>query len=110
MATPQQLWNIGAILGSFTINGHATFSIIYINLKLNFLGAHKIKNSEKSKSWEIATYYQLIHSIALIAFSNLRNPATNKPPTLAGSLIAVGFITPVGGILMMAGWVTLLLF
>ncbi|CAG8792196.1 22294_t:CDS:2, partial [Dentiscutata erythropus] len=101
-------------------------------IALGAYGAHKIKNSDKLKNWEVATYYQLIHSIALVSFSNLRNPVTNKSPTLAGSLIAagtilfsgsiyflvwnnksklkarIGFITPLGGILMMAGWAALL--
>jgi len=74
------------------------------------------------KTWDTASHYHLIHSLALLYAASAR-PDTPVPAALfaggitlfSGSLYALvlsgerrlGAITPIGGVLMAAGWLAL---
>uniref|UniRef100_A0AAV1TIQ5 DUF423-domain-containing protein n=1 Tax=Peronospora matthiolae TaxID=2874970 RepID=A0AAV1TIQ5_9STRA len=107
-------WKVGAMTGASGV-------------MLGAFGAHALKNRVKDpellKSWSTAAYYQLIHSVVLLAAPMCRHPK------LAGRLIStgtmlfsgsiylmvltgekrLGMITPVGGVAMVAGWLALML-
>ncbi|CAI5714412.1 unnamed protein product [Peronospora effusa] len=107
-------WKVGAIAGGSGV-------------LLGAFGAHGLKNRIKDpqmlKNWETAAYYQLVHSVVLLATPMCRRPG------LAGGLIAtgtmlfsgslyamtltgekkLGMITPIGGVAMVAGWLALML-
>ena len=73
----------------------------------------------------------MIHSIAILVLSSVDNPTTGRPATFAGSLILAGItlfsgtiyllvwnknkfkslgpVTPIGGLILIAGWGSLLL-
>ena len=99
-------------------------------------GAHALKSTlEKQKNgvenWKTAVMYQLIHSVALIALTSLSGHSAKISAKClkAGKLMSMGSvvfsgsiycltlnvgpkkilgpITPIGGLMMIAGWVTL---
>jgi uncharacterized membrane protein YgdD (TMEM256/DUF423 family) len=102
---------------------------------LGALGAHALKapllQRQTVDLWHTAVLYHLIHSVALLALAGWKNSAGRLPPALAaatfcwiggvllfsGSLYglalgaprALGLITPVGGLLFLAGWVLVML-
>lgn len=98
---------------------------------LGAFGAHALKArvpADRLAIWQTATEYHLVHALALLAVGLLARAAPGTPGiTLAGigfssgilmfsgSLYALvlldirwlGAITPIGGVLMIAGWVAL---
>ncbi|KAG0740758.1 hypothetical protein G6F57_000827 [Rhizopus arrhizus] len=87
-------------------------------------------NPAKLKSWSVATQYQMMQSVALLALSSIPSsvrrihPAA-QPMILGGTVMfsgsiylltlqrekfkALGPVTPLGGLVLMAGWAALLL-
>lgn len=99
-----------------------------LGVALGAFGAHALKASLEAKQtldlWDTAVRYQLVHALALIAFGLFRERTTgNDFPALAflfGSALfslslyalsldfltsVMGPITPLGGLLMIAGWI-----
>ena len=98
-----------------------------LGVLLGAFGAHWLKDTLEASgqlaTWETAVRYQLVHALALIAFGLFRERTTGKdfPAALlffgsvffSGSLYALsldflaklmGPITPLGGALMILGW------
>lgn len=101
---------------------------------LGAMGAHALKpvlSSEQLSSFETGVRYQMYHGLALILFSLVKEKSTGKlinyvaPLFITGTLFfsvsvyllatrgitgmeglkAMGPITPVGGVLLISGWV-----
>ncbi|ETW06494.1 hypothetical protein H310_02737 [Aphanomyces invadans] len=90
-------------------------------------GAHalqsRVKNPKRIKTWETASHYHLIHSVALLAVPLARRPnvaggfLTAGIVLFSGSLYTLvlsdqaklGIITPFGGLAFIAGWLAFLL-
>ena len=93
-------------------------------------GAHGLRESvtpERLSAWHTASHYALMHSVALLALSGW-GAATGRLITLpavlwtvgvvlfSGSIFglvlweirALGPVTPLGGLLLIAGWVSLI--
>jgi uncharacterized membrane protein YgdD (TMEM256/DUF423 family) len=91
-------------------------------------GAHGLKGvleaNHQLENWKTAAQYHLIHSVAMLAVA-LHAPARVWAWRLwlagivffSGSLYVIGltnmkmlgaFVTPIGGVLLMAGWLALL--
>ncbi|KAJ1726756.1 hypothetical protein LPJ61_004979 [Coemansia biformis] len=96
---------------------------------LGAFGAHGLRGMvsepEKIAAWESASRYQLVHAAALLALSatgrrSLHTPLLWTAGTVmfSGSIYllvlsrdrfrALGPVTPLGGLLMIAGWLSLL--
>ncbi|KAI8381083.1 uncharacterized protein BYT42DRAFT_545034 [Radiomyces spectabilis] len=115
-------WKAGSVLGLTA-------------LALGAFGAHglaKHVNNDQTKirNWTMAAEFQLMHGVALLALSSIPStvrrihPAAS-PLILGGTIMfsgtiylltlkreqfrALGPVTPLGGLAMMAGWATLLL-
>lgn len=94
------------------------------------LGAHALRDrltAEQLESFHVAVRYQMTHALALLAIGWLAWLSPRRLVTVAGLLLAVGMvlfsgsiyglvllqwkwlgpITPIGGVLMMAGWLSL---
>mmetsp|Transcript_22401 Transcript_22401/g.56007 ORF Transcript_22401/g.56007 Transcript_22401/m.56007 type:complete len:119 (-) Transcript_22401:82-438(-) len=98
---------------------------------LGAFGAHGLKGKVDPaliKTWETAAHYHLIHSAALLALTTAAPGVLSKralktaPPLLlagtivfSGSLYALvltgqkklGAVTPIGGLMLVAGWAAL---
>jgi len=98
----------------------------FLGVALGAFGAHALKAKLASfgytATWETAVFYQLVHAVALAALA-----AADRASRLlailwiagvaifSGSLYvlcltdikALGAITPIGGLLLLAGWVVL---
>ena len=93
---------------------------------LGAFGAHALKSRlgpEELGWWQTAVQYQMWHAIGLLAIGIARSMPTRGPAWLlaagtiifSGSLYAMaltdarwlGAITPIGGVLMIAGWALL---
>lgn len=101
---------------------------------LGAFGAHALKQTLSKKSgatenWKTAVTYQLLHAVALLSLSTLDRKELKTPPTSwsGGKMMAAGTamfsgsiylltldigpkkllgpITPVGGLLLIGGWV-----
>jgi uncharacterized membrane protein YgdD (TMEM256/DUF423 family) len=104
----------------------------FLSVALGAIGAHALKNGldEYGKSvYEKAVHYQMFHTIALFAVGILQHLFKNTSFSLAGwgfwvgillfsgslYLLAItglkwlGFITPIGGLLFLFGWLWLVL-
>ena len=97
-----------------------------LGVALGAFGAHGLRDTLDAQAlgwWETAVDYQMWHAVALIALSAVRSVRTSLPAALigagtivfSGSLYAMaltgvrwlGAVTPVGGLLMIAGWALL---
>jgi uncharacterized membrane protein YgdD (TMEM256/DUF423 family) len=103
-------------------------------IALGALGAHGLNplmDDNQQDIWEKAVFYQLINTVALIALNGRFNTTQNKLPRIGRYLIfnglilfsgtlyllatrhlvpwpaikLIGVLTPVGGVLMITGWV-----
>lgn len=98
-----------------------------LGVALGAVGAHSLEKTlagaGTTEFWKTASQYHLIHAVVLLVLTTLR-----PVPAVAWSLILFGvicfsgslyvyaiskthwlvFVTPVGGVLMMAGWVALI--
>jgi uncharacterized membrane protein YgdD (TMEM256/DUF423 family) len=97
---------------------------------LGAYGTHALSDrvsEAAAASWNTATEYHLLHAIALLALA-LHARATGRPVRLPAALLAAGVvlfsgsiyllvlagwrwlgpITPLGGLVLVAGWVSLL--
>ena len=108
-----------------------------ISVLLGAFGAHALKavlSAEQLVSWETAVRYQMYHAIALILISIVYHFLPHSGVKTAGWLIftgtllfsgsiylliamkstgavgikGLGLVTPIGGVLIMIGWVVLL--
>mmetsp|Transcript_16791 Transcript_16791/g.30084 ORF Transcript_16791/g.30084 Transcript_16791/m.30084 type:complete len:122 (+) Transcript_16791:178-543(+) len=102
---------------------------------LGAFGAHGLRSKVEPRMlqvWETAAHYHLVHSVALLVVAHMGRssvagkaaPSVTLPTMLfstgivlfSGSLYAMvltgesklGMITPVGGLSLMAGWLSLL--
>ncbi len=110
--TPKRLLAAAGILG-------------FTGVALGAFGAHGLKATLEAghqlENWKTAVFYQLSHAVALLALANLPSPASNRVGLswilgvccFSGSLywIALGGpvkllwpVTPIGGLLLLAGW------
>ena len=108
---PATTWRVGALSGAAAV-------------LLGAFGAHALRarvTAELLKTWETAAAYHLVHSVALLAAGAAGAPLagalfTSGTMLFSGSLYALvltgqrrfGAVTPVGGLLLTAGWVALL--
>jgi uncharacterized membrane protein YgdD (TMEM256/DUF423 family) len=100
----------------------------FLAVALGAFGAHGLKTTLEANNqlpnWNTAAHYHLIHAVAMLAVA-LHAPARKCAWWLwlggiilfSGSLYVIGltnlrilgaFVTPVGGVLLMAGWLALL--
>ena len=104
-----------------------------IGVALGAVGAHALKpallENNKLEVFETAVRYQVVHALALLIAGALMVHVQNKLLRMAAScwtggillfsgslyalsfisITAVAFLTPVGGLLFLAGWVLLFL-
>jgi uncharacterized membrane protein YgdD (TMEM256/DUF423 family) len=94
------------------------------------LGAHGLRDSvtpERLSAWQTAAHYGLVHSVAILALG-LFAQATGRAVTLPAGLFAAGVVlfsgsiyglvlwelkalgpvTPLGGLCLIAGWLSVL--
>lgn len=92
----------------------------FLGVALGAFGAHALEGKLDARGqelWRTAVFYQLVHAVAMLAA-----PSTSKlfgPGVLvfSGTLYALalggprwlGAVTPIGGLLLLAGWLKLLL-
>jgi len=114
MPGPNRLLAVGAALAGAAV-------------ALGAFGAHALRgmfSSEQFGWWQTGVQYQMWHGLALVALGAARTPLRWSPRLLgagalvfAGTLYAMalggprwlGAVTPVGGALMIAGWICLFL-
>jgi uncharacterized membrane protein YgdD (TMEM256/DUF423 family) len=97
---------------------------------LGAFGAHGLRgrvDAAQLASWQTAVSYQLFHSVALLALALFESATRRALSTSLGLFTAgitlfsgsiyllvltpwhwLGFVTPLGGLLLMAGWASLL--
>lgn len=94
-----------------------------LGVALGAFGAHGLKSMLEPQAlgwWQTAVQYQMWHALALLAMAALRDVRTGLPAGLmgagvllfSGSLYAMaltgarwlGAVTPLGGLLLIAGW------
>lgn len=116
------------ILGSMNPRAWILVGCIWAALGVSFgaFGAHALKDMltpEELANWDTAVRYQLLHALAMVAFGLFGERSSGKeyPGVLflfgsfffSGSLYALCFgfaksvmgpLTPVGGLLMILGW------
>lgn len=102
-----------------------------LSVGLGAFGAHALKETltanARMDTYELAVKYQFYHTLALLTIGLLMNKIPGNPLMVSSALIAGGvvlfsgslyllaltslrfvvFLTPIGGILMLAGWATL---
>lgn len=103
-----------------------------LGVVMGAFGAHALSDQlaemDSESTWRTATLYHLVHALALFSLSNSPQHFSKRSRNLAsvfwflgvimfsGSLYALalakwkwlGPVTPLGGLLLIAGWVTLL--
>jgi len=97
-----------------------------LGVLLGAFGAHALNEtltaSDRVGTWETAVFYHLIHAIGLLVLSRMEAPPKwtiylflTGIVIFSGSLYALcltgitklGAITPIGGLALMSGWITL---
>ncbi|MDC0325427.1 DUF423 domain-containing protein [bacterium] len=98
----------------------------FLGVLLGAFGAHalneRLVESGRVDTWETAVFYHLIHALVLLSVSRMPSPPKWSVNLFligvvifSGSLYALcltditklGAITPIGGLALMAGWLTL---
>ena len=106
-------WKIGCALGAL--------AIMFGAFGAHFLKKMLPKNQDSENVWRTAAHHQLVHSIVLLLVPFCRNPLRTGILfsigiiLFSGSLYAIvltdintfGVITPVGGVLLTVGWVSM---
>jgi uncharacterized membrane protein YgdD (TMEM256/DUF423 family) len=105
----------------------ATFA--FLAVAAGAFGAHALEarlTPDRLATWELAARYQLFHALALLAFAWAAAQWPRFPAALAGGLLLGGLIvfcgtlyalalgaprwfgaiTPIGGVMLLAGWLT----
>lgn len=91
----------------------------FLGVALGAFGAHALKDRVDQDLWRTAVSYQMWHALAILAVAG----TTPKGCFLAGTVVFsgtvyalalgaprwLGAVTPVGGLLLLAGWLTALL-
>jgi uncharacterized membrane protein YgdD (TMEM256/DUF423 family) len=104
----------------------------FLAVALGAFGAHALKDTltanGRVETYELAVKYQFYHTIALLAIGLLMEKIPGSPLLISSALITVGvilfsgslyalaltslrfvvFLTPLGGVLMLAGWAMLI--
>lgn len=116
-----------------TRNVHAAIGALLglLGVGLGAFGAHGLEGhvegvenaAERLEWWGTAAHYQLVHAVAIVAIAAcLADPRARRVPTIAltlgvvlfsGTLYAMalgaptklGAVTPIGGLLLMVGWI-----
>jgi uncharacterized membrane protein YgdD (TMEM256/DUF423 family) len=102
----------------------------FLSVALGAFGAHALKDTLTANGrvdiFELAVKYQFYHTLALLAFGLLMSKIPGAPLANASLLLIIGvflfsgslyllsltslrfvvFITPLGGLFMLAGWAT----
>ena len=98
----------------------------FLGVLLGAFGAHalneRLVESGRVATWETAVFYHFIHALALLLVARMPSPSKWTVylfligiAIFSGSLYALcltgitklGAITPIGGLALMAGWLTL---
>lgn len=93
---------------------HAAAALGFLGVALGAFGAHALKDKVDPELWRTAVSYQMWHALAILAIAS----PTAKPLFLAGTVIFsgtlyalalgaprwLGAVTPIGGLLLLAGW------
>jgi uncharacterized membrane protein YgdD (TMEM256/DUF423 family) len=98
----------------------------FMGVLLGAFGAHALNEiltkSDRVDTWETAVFYHFVHAIGLLVVSRMTTPPkwtvylfVAGIIIFSGSLYALcltgvtklGAITPIGGLALMAGWLTL---
>lgn len=92
---------------------------------LGAFGAHALKTRlapDLLQVWNTASHYHLVHAVALVAMAwGRKDPGRSWSVLLAGIVLfagslyvlalsgirGIGAITPIGGVLLVAGWIML---
>ncbi len=99
----------------------------FLGVLLGAFGAHALNHhlqeSDRIDTWETAVFYHFVHALGLLMVSLMSSPPKwtvylflTGTLIFSGSLYALcltgitklGAITPVGGLALMGGWLTLL--
>lgn len=101
--------------------------IVFLGIALGAFGAHgladRLAETGRADNWETATFYHLLHGVALFALSLHSRIPRDRPPfgfwcfvagivLFSGSLYLLaltdiaklGAITPIGGVSFLVGW------
>lgn len=117
MTTQKQIALTGFMLGALAVS-------------LGAFGAHALKSSlalhNRTETYELAVRYHFYHALALVALAGSRQHLSEKVARWSARLFVLGtlcfsgslyllavfeisavvFVTPLGGILLIAGWLT----
>jgi uncharacterized membrane protein YgdD (TMEM256/DUF423 family) len=110
-----------------TLPGKISALLGALGVALGAFGAHGLKtvleNNQTLSVWQTASQYHLLHAVVLLCLSWKKSPPagafwamTLGVLVFSGSLYALsvtgirklGMITPLGGVLLIAGWLLLL--
>ena len=93
------------------------------NTSLSIFFSHVGASGPMIQNWNTAAHYQLVHSVVMLAVPFCRKPKLAGGLFVAGTMLfsgslyamvltdvrKLGAITPIGGLLLCAGWVAMLL-
>jgi uncharacterized membrane protein YgdD (TMEM256/DUF423 family) len=89
----------------------------FLGVALGAFGAHALKGRVDPELWRTAVLYQLVHAAAMLAAPSATRFWAPGVLVFSGTLYALalgaprwlGAVTPVGGLLLLAGWASLLI-
>ena len=98
----------------------------FLGVALGAFGAHALKPAlaafGTADIWETAVFYQLVHAVALLALAAIDRASRELAVLWIGGIVIfsgtlyilslsgerwLGAITPIGGVLLLAGWLLL---
>jgi uncharacterized membrane protein YgdD (TMEM256/DUF423 family) len=88
----------------------------FLGVALGAFGAHALKGRVDEELWRTAVFYQLVHAAAMLAAPSAAKLWAPGVLVFSGTLYALalgaprwlGAVTPVGGLLLLGGWLKLL--